>query len=58
MTPICPSMIHSNVIQRSLVDDECVLLSVLLEAILGILFFVQLYILKVPGKEYKMSLSP
>jgi len=51
MTPVCPSMVHSNVFQRGLLDDERVLLSILLEAILGGVFvFDELDILKEPGK--------
>lgn len=33
MTPICPSVVHSDVIQCSFLDDKCVLLSILLKAI-------------------------
>lgn len=54
---VCPGVVHSDVIQCSLLDDECVLLSILLEAILGIFVPVKLNILKEPGNEYKMSVS-
>lgn len=57
MPSICPSVVHSNVVQRRLLDDERVLLAVFLEAILcGFLVFVKLFILKEPGKECKMSI--
>lgn len=50
-------MVHSNVIKCCLLDDERVLLSILLEAILlGIFVSVKLLILKEPGKEYDMSI--
>lgn len=50
MAPVGPRVVHSDVIQRSLLDDKCVLLSVFLEAILGIFgVFVKLYVLKEPG---------
>lgn len=50
MASVGPRVVHSDVIQRSLLDDECVLPSVFLEAILGIFgVFVKLYVLKEPG---------
>lgn len=55
VTPICPCMVHSNVIQCSLLDNKCVLLSVLFKAIFCVFFFMKLYILKEPGSEYKCS---
>lgn len=52
MPPIGPRMVHSNVFQRGLLDDEYVLLSVFLEAILGIFaVFVELDILKEPSER-------
>lgn len=56
MPPICPSMVHSNVIQRSFLDDKCVLLSIFLEAKFGIFVFVKLLILKEPEKKKKHNL--
>lgn len=45
-------MVHSDVFQRGLLDDECVLLSIFLEAMLGIFaVFVKLNILKEPSER-------
>lgn len=50
MASVGPRVVHSDVIQRSLLDDKRVLPSVFLEAILGIFgIFVKLYVLKEPG---------
>lgn len=52
MPPIGPRMVHSDVFQRGLLDDERVLLAVFLEAILGIFaVFVELSVLKEPRKR-------
>lgn len=48
MAPICPGMVHSDVIECSLHYNKCVLFSILLEAILGVFVFVKLLILKEP----------
>lgn len=34
VAPICPSMVHSNVIQCGFLDDQSVFLSIFLEAVL------------------------
>lgn len=58
MPPVGPRMVHSDVIQRGLLDDECVLLSVFLEAILGIFtVFVELNVLKEPGERISVPHS-
>lgn len=52
MPPIGPRVVHSNVVQRSLLDDKRVLPSVFLEAILGIFaVFVELNVLKEPSER-------
>lgn len=51
--PVGPRVVHSNVIQRGLLDDEGVLPPVLLKAILGGGgIFVKFNVLKEPGKSY------
>lgn len=56
MPPVGPRMVHSDVFQRGLLDDERVLLSIFLESILGIFtVFVELNVLKEPGERISMS---
>lgn len=58
MPPVGPRMVHSDVFQRGLLDDERVLLSVFLEAILGIFaVFVELDVLKEPGQRISVTHS-
>lgn len=57
MPSICPSMVHSNVIQRGFLDDQCVFLPVFLKAVLwGVFVFVKLDILKEPVKRERLSM--